>query len=314
MKQTVATANSPSVSLLGCGWLGTALAPALMQRGFHVRGSTTRSSKLSALSSMGIEPLLFRIEPDLDPAPKNGAPADQSYQPFAAGSPSAAFFESDAFVINVPPETALGPEFHPGEIAIILTRISQSARKPKHLVYVSSTSVYGSNQGFVTETSPALPDAGSGEILLRAESMLTQFARAHSVSLSIVRSGGLIGPGRHPGLFLAGRKNAANGASPVNMIHQLDLVNILGSLIADHVPSPGEVEVYNAVSSQHPARSEFYVWAAQSIGVEPPTFQVATESATKTISSEKIRALTGLELRFDDLYASMGIKHPEQLS
>lgn len=288
--------------------MGVALAPALMQRGFHVRGSTTRSSKLSALSSMGVEPLLFRIEPETE--------SPETQDSFNLDTPAARFFESATLVVNIPPETALGTDYHPGQIAAILTRISQSAYPPRHIVYISSTSVYGAQQGLLDETTVPQPDEGSGQILLTAEAMITEFARAYRLALTIVRSGGLVGPGRHPGLFLAGRKNAANGDGPVNMIHQLDLVESLTSLIADHAPAAGHVEIYNAVSSQHPTRREFYVRAARAIGVEPPTFstEAGLPASSKKVGSAKLRGLPGLQLRFDDLYTSLGIKSPESLT
>ncbi len=298
--------KTTAVSLLGCGWLGVALAPSLMSYGFRVRGSTTRSSKLSQLSSMDVEPLLLRIEPQ------------EPGSTFSATTGSAVFFNSETLVINLPPEAALGADYHPGQIASILSLLmpDRSSSDLKHIVYVSSTSVYGAWQGAVDESTPPKPDEGSGEILLRTESMLTDWARANSVAVSIVRPGGLIGPGRHPGLFLAGRKNALNGESPVNLIHQLDLVEILTAIIVAGRPSSGESEIYNAVSSHHPLRKDFYVRAALAIGVEAPTFAKVDDSASgrypasaKLVMSLNLKHLKGLILKNDDLYSSMGVKH-----
>lgn len=293
-----ASRSGPSVSLLGCGWLGIALAPRLQQEGFHVRGSTTRSNRLGLLSSLDIEPLLFRIEPEV------GAP-----EAFPADSTAAKFFESETLVIGLPPETSLGPEYHPGQIATILSRVTQSRRPPAHLVYVSSTSVYGASQGAVDESTRPLPDEGSGPILVRTESALRSYASERGLALTIVRPGGLIGPGRHPGLFLAGRSNVANGDAPVNMISQADLVEILVSVIADVVPAPGEVAIYNAVSDHHPSRREFYTRTAEAIGVAAPVFSSAPSiESPKFVSAAKIRALPRMSSRFDDLYAAIGVR------
>ena len=287
-----ALARTKTVSLLGCGWLGIPLASGLQTRDVFVRGSTTNPARISILSSLGIEPLLLRIEPLEDGDIFSDSPAADR------------FFDSSTLVIDIPPETALGADYHPAQISAILARVNLPS--VQHILYVSSTSVYGSHQGAVDEETELLPDQGSGQILKRAEKMLTDYARKHSVGLTIVRPGGLIGPGRHPGLFLAGRKGAVNGESPVNLIHQLDLVDFLTSLIVDHPTAAGTVEIYNAVSTHHPLRSEFYPRAALAIGVEPPLFLPNETPPTKTVGSEKIRRVTGFVARFDDLYASIG--------
>lgn len=302
--------TEPTVSLLGCGWLGVALAPALMERGFFVRGSTTRPARLSVLSSIDVEPHLLRIDPlEADTEPTG--------DPTAGDSSIARFFGSDTLVINMPPETAMGADYHPSQVREILSRAGDHVR---HILYVSSTSVYGASQGTVDETTTPKPDAGSGEILLKAEELIAEFVArtaatgSRSVSATIVRSAGLIGPGRHPGLFLAGRKNVANGDSPVNMIHQLDLVQILVSLIADHVPAAGRVEIYNAVSTDHLSRREFYTRAAVAVGVVPPTFAVESPSdstpasQTKLVNSVRVSGLVSLVLKNQDLLASMGAR------
>jgi nucleoside-diphosphate-sugar epimerase len=284
--------RTKTVSLLGCGWLGLPLAGSLQAQDVFVRGSTTNPSRISILSSLGVEPLLLRIEPLEDGDVFSDSPAADR------------FFSSMTLVINIPPETALGADYHPGQISAILARVNLP--DVQQILYVSSTSVYGSHQGRVNEITALEPDQGSGQILRRTEKMLSDYALKHSIGLTIVRPGGLIGPGRHPGLFLAGRKGAANGESPVNLIHQLDLGDLLTSLIVDHPTPQGSVEIYNAVSSHHPLRSEFYPRAALAIGVEPPTFAANENPPTKFVLSEKIRQVTGCLPRFDDLYESIG--------
>ncbi len=284
--------RTKTVSLLGCGWLGLPLAGRLQTRDVFVRGSTTNPGRIGILSSLGIEPLLLRIEPLEEGDLFSDSPAADR------------FFDSNTLVIDIPPETALGADYHPAQISAILARVNMPS--VQQILYVSSTSVYGSHQGQVSETTPLDPDQGSGLILRRTERMLSDFAGKHSIGLTIVRPGGLIGPGRHPGLFLAGRKGAANGASAVNLIHQLDLVDLLTSLIVDHPTPLGGVEIYNAVSSHHPLRSEFYPRAALAVGVEPPTFAPNDNPPNKIVLSEKIRRVTACVLRFDDLYESIG--------
>ena len=51
-----------SISILGCGWLGKALAENLIEHNYTINGSTTTRSKLSDLKTKGITPYLINIE------------------------------------------------------------------------------------------------------------------------------------------------------------------------------------------------------------------------------------------------------------
>jgi len=279
-----------TTSILGCGWLGLPVAEQLINAGREVIGSTTRAAKLSTLKSLGIEGLLLRIDP--------GEESDWTPTPIMKR-----FFEAPTLLVTMPPEAALGPEYFPSQIETVLSR----RKSGTHLVFVSSTSVYGAKQGRVDEDSPLDPETESGKILARIESRLSEAARAERFGLTIVRPGGLVGPGRHPGLFLAGRKKLKDPASPVNLVHQQDCAKAIAKLVMNGPPTVGETRIFNLVSNRHPSREEFYTRAALAIGVEAPTFASATEeAATKLVSSDRIRELTSFA--HDDLFASLGIR------
>ncbi|MEK7357598.1 MAG: NAD-dependent epimerase/dehydratase family protein, partial [Bdellovibrionota bacterium] len=249
-------ARDRCISLLGCGWLGLPLAENLIKDGYHVRGSTTRSSKLSMLSELGIEPLLMRID--------SGDENDWSPTPATER-----FFESGTMIVGLPPQAEYGPEHFSSQMNAVLSRRGSSGFS--HLVFLSSTSVYGSLQGAVDETSPLAPDTDSGAILLESERRLAKAAQEMGFALTIVRPGGLVGPGRHPGLFLAGRKDVKDPESPINLVHQFDCAAAIANLVTD-LPPPGESRSFDLVANFHPTRREFYTQAATAIGVETPTF------------------------------------------
>ena len=49
------------VAIIGCGWLGKALAESLIAQGHHVRGSVTSKDSLALLQNMGVEPFLIKL-------------------------------------------------------------------------------------------------------------------------------------------------------------------------------------------------------------------------------------------------------------
>jgi nucleoside-diphosphate-sugar epimerase len=292
-RQPVLNSPVPSrercVSLVGCGWLGLPLAEKLMARGFHVRGSTTRPDKLSLLSSLGVEAHLLRIEPD-----DSGE--------WSTGSSVSRLFDSSVLVWTLPLQAAFGPDYYLSQLDTLLARRKEAGFD--HLVFVSSTSVYGSKQGRVDESTSPDPDTDQGRILARAEEKLTRASHDLGFGLTIVRPGGLVGPGRHPGLFLAGRKGLKDPESPVNLLHQHDGAEAIAELVSLARPANGIAITYNLVANFHPARRDFYPWASAALGLEPPEFDTETsDSATKYVLADRIRE--HVTFRFDDIRASL---------
>ena len=294
--------NLKTVSLLGCGWLGLPLAERLVQTGFSVQGSTTRTTRMATIQSVGAEALLLRIDPEPDRGPKTESGA-QTWAPSEAAN---RFFHAHTLLLDIPPQAASGPEHYPSQVRNILYR--REAGGFAHLIFVSSTSVYGSLQGEVNEETTPKPDSASGEILLGVENSLRKEAKRLGFHLSIVRPAGLVGPGRHPGLFLANRKGLKDPLSPINLVHQLDVAMSLLSIITSRITVPlkeRETDVYNLVSRLHPTRQEFYTRASQALDLVVPQFSAASsQDSTKIVYGEKIREK--VQFVFDDLMSAIG--------
>jgi len=142
------------------------------------------------------------------------------------------------------------------------------------------------------------PDAPSD--LLRAEGQFTP--RRGQWLTTVVRLGGLFGPDRPPGRFLAGRHELKQGNAPVNLIHLDDCIGLLRHIIREKVWG----YTFNACAAQHPARRDFYPVAATYLGLEVPTFSVEPETASgKTIDTTLLRQTTNYQFRHDDLVAAL---------
>ncbi|HEY0897347.1 MAG TPA: hypothetical protein VGE15_12395 [Sphingobacteriaceae bacterium] len=136
-------------------------------------------------------------------------------------------------------------------------------------------------------------DTETGLRMLEAERIITEGTR---IPVFILRLGGLIGPGRHPGRFFAGRTDIPNGLSPVNLIHLEDAVGIIRKLAGGEF-APG---IYNGCAPDHPSRREFYGLAAGKLGVALPEFR-AEKKSWKIIRSEKVRQELGYRFRYAQL-------------
>ncbi|HYG04578.1 MAG TPA: SDR family oxidoreductase [Chryseosolibacter sp.] len=249
-----------SVSILGCGWLGLPLGVALKKLGFLVKGSTTHEEKLPLLHQHGIEPHVFDLS-----------------VPYESGSH---FLDSEILIIAVPPKTRLdGGEQYKRQIHHLAATLKETPIRK--VILISTTAVYPNTNSIVTEEQ-ALPE----HPLVVAERYLME---SQDVKTAVLRFGGLIGPGRHPGRFFAGKTEVDLPDAPVNLISRNDCIHVITSIIDRNAWH----ELFNACADEHPSRREFYIEAAQLAGLEAPTF-TNDRLRGKIINCDKIKARLGI--------------------
>jgi len=232
-----------TISILGCGWYGKALALALMNDSYKVKGSATSTEKLETLAELGIEPFLVNFKAD-----------EENYEP--------GFFTCDVLIVSISPRTRHGEggDYLPKIQRIIDATVRHKVQK---VIYISSTAVYGENCSRVTEVDT--PDSKSATLLLQAEGL---FSGQSGLKTTIVRFGGLVGPGRHPGRFFAGKKDIPNGQSPVNLVHLDDCIGITQAIISQNKFGL----IINGVAPHHPAKMTFYTRATAQATLDAPQF------------------------------------------
>lgn len=262
--------NKGVISLLGCGWLGFPLAKSLISKGFTVMASTTTYSKLEVFKKAGIDPYLVQFSdsvqiPDLKK-----------------------FFNAEILIITIPPgrRDPKGFDTYRRMVKFVFNQLPHS--KISKLILISSTSVYSDSNDIVDELTKTNPETESGQLMADTESYLGK----QNVNLISLRLAGLIGPGRMPGKFFAGKTQIPNGLAPVNLIHQNDAIGILHCLIKDGNASG----IFNGCAPTHPTREEFYTLAAELEGLAKPDF-VSEKTAWKTVSS--VRMANHLNYQFE---------------
>jgi nucleoside-diphosphate-sugar epimerase len=277
-----ASKPTSTIAILGCGWLGLPLAQALVADGYTVNGSTTTPAQLLTLRDAGIRPYLLRL--------------GSEFSQIDADSLHAMLQDVDVLVLNVPPRAAAA-----GAYPALLRPVGAAvaAAGVRHVLFVSSTGVYPDEPRSMREADAlSSPDAPSD--LLRAEGQFTP--RRGQWLTTVVRLGGLIGPDRPPGRFLAGRHELKQGNAPVNLIHLDDCIGLLQHIIREKVWG----YTFNACAAQHPARRDFYPAAAAHLGLEAPTFsQEPATSSGKIIDTTLLRQTTDYHFRHDDLVAAL---------
>ena len=166
--------------------------------------------------------------------------------------------------------------------------------KVEKVILLSSTAVYNGLTGLVDEQSILDMSANKVDIITAAEKAAINF----SGTTVILRLAGLVGPERHPGRFLEGKKVLAEPEAFINLIHQDDAVGVLMELI-DEENING---TYNAVSATQTSKKDYYTAAASALSLPLPEFSLeASMSFGKRINDAKLRDTLNYQFTHDDL-------------
>jgi nucleoside-diphosphate-sugar epimerase len=268
------------IGIIGCGWLGKPLAMALKKHNADIYVTTTSVEKCQQLQTQGLnaEVLTFPLAKMHLSNELNSLLTKQ--QPEQLPN----VFNSDTLVIAIPPKTKQGQTDYPTNIQQIVQLANFSAQQGQlqRVILLSSTAVYPDESKIFDEQSAITIKAPKQQLLLHAEQQLMQFTGKKTV----VRLAGLVNETRHPGRFFAGKKALNHGSACVNLIHQLDAVGILTTLILNTDASitsatNSPIEIINAVSETPVSKSYFYRLAAKQLQLPLPEFIEQTASATQ---------------------------------
>jgi len=272
-KKKFSNTQKPSLSVVGCGWLGLPLATQMAASGYLGRGSTTREEKLETLSNAGIEPFIF----------------DSSTKPNANN----ALFQTDMLILNIPPGRR-NPDLlkdYPKLIASILDAL-KTTDLASRIIFISSTSVYPEDVEWIDEETPVDSATDSGKAIFVAEKIV----ECSGFPWVVLRFGGLAGPARHPGRFLAGKKELTYGEQAVNFLHLRDAIEIVRTFIEN----PGLQGCFNCVAPVHPMKKDFYSIMSKAAGLDAPEFDDSHKCFKREISSHKLINEAGYRFKFPD--------------
>lgn len=263
------------VAIVGLGWLGMPLALSLSARGWQVTGSKTTLDGVEAARMCGIDSYQLQLTPELV---CNSEDLD-------------ALLNVDALVITLPARrTGEGDDFYLQAVQEIVD--SALAHQIPRIIFTSSTSVYGDGEGTVKENNSLVPVTASGRVLKELELWLHDLP---GTSVDILRLAGLVGPERHPGRFMAGKTDVANGQHGVNLVHLEDVVAAITLLL--QAPKGGRI--YNLCAPVHPTREEFYSQMARQLGLEPPVFREPSATGHgKLVDGSRICNELGFEYQY----------------
>lgn len=232
------------ILIVGCGYVGSALAELLLPDGHSVFGLRRKVGALPA----GVHPIPADVS---NPKSFTNLPPgiDIVVYAAAAGGFDDARYRA-AYVDG------------PGNVIQALVDANQPVRR---FMFVSSTGVYAQENGeWVDETSPAEQTHFSGAAMLMGERLV----RSGPFPSIVVRFAGIYGPGRTRIIESVRNGTATCPVVPtyLNLIHRHDCAGILHCLIGLENPK----DLYLGVDCEPVERGELLRWIATQLGLPAP--------------------------------------------
>jgi nucleoside-diphosphate-sugar epimerase len=265
-----------NIAILGCGYVGTALADYWQEQGHFVTGTTTSRGRIAALSRVVSRAVLMKGDDT------------SAVQSLLDGQ--------DTLVVSIAPTNSQETDETTYETTYLkttqnLAKVLSQAPRVKQIIYLSSCSVYGDRQGeWVDETSLIAPSEHRSQVLYQAETTLLQAASEHQ-KVCILRLGGIYGPDREiVGMFggLAGMTLPGKGDRVINWIHRDDIVEAIEFARSNELEG-----IYNLVDDSQLTVKEQVKRVCSEYGLPPVQWdpsKPSRQSKSVRISNQKLKA------------------------
>jgi len=270
---------SKTLMIAGCGDVGSRLGQQLSAVGWTVYGLRRTVAQLPA----GIVPVAGDLQLDTCPAAWPSESLD--YLVYCA---AATQHDEDGYRAA-----------YVDGLRRVLGWLAQHGQRPKRVLFVSSSGVYGQQQGeWVDETSSADAQGYSGRIMLQAENL----ALSSGLPASVVRLTGIYGPGREwlLGQVRQGYRVATEPPLYGNRIHADDAAGLLAYLLQADALGVALDDCYIGVDDEPAPLHEVVAWLREQLGVS----HWAAESTVRRAGSKRCSNARAKALGWSPRYAS----------
>jgi len=258
-------------AIIGCGYVGKALAKFWTSLGFVATCTTRKNKNLSNLKAITQKTMLLQ------------------------GSDEAeiklVLEQNDVIVVTVAADTIQDYKDAYLRTAQSIRHKAAEIRTPKILIYTSSASVYGDHQGkWVDEKSPLLAESEQAKILEETEKVYLSLAQL-GWRVVILRLGEIYGPNRDLATkvqHFQGKVLPGKGSHFTNMIHLEDIIQGIHYSYQHNLQG-----IYNLADDDHPTRKEFYDKICDHLGLSRVLWDAnlaRLSRGNKRISNHKIKA------------------------
>lgn len=258
-----------NVTIIGCGYVGSAVARLWQQQGLTVTATTTTPERIPELSQFVDRAVVVQGN---DASGLQSLLENQQVVLLSVGAPNRSAYQ----------------EAYLSTAKTLVEVLKQSS--VQQVIYTGSYAVYGDHQGeWVTEESPIAPANENGEILAETERVLLS-ARSDRLKVCVLRLGGIYGPGRElVKIFgrIAGTTRPGDGTDASNWVHLDDIVGAIDFARVHQLQG-----IYNLVQDEPITTGELFerIFTKHNL---PKVSWDATQASTRPynarVSNQKLR-------------------------
>ena len=285
--------STHSVGIIGCGWVGQALAKKLLSQKIEVLATSSQQKNVDKLNQISISSQQLSLPLNVTELALHDV------------------FKQKNIVIAITPQLRKGRKDYADKVMQIVEAAKHKGIVEK-IILLSSTAIYGGLEGTVDESSRIDLSTEKVQILNAAEQAVLNFSKLYNKQSVVLRLAGLVGPERHPGKFLLANKTLFNSNAPVNLIHQKDVVGLIEVILKKEMTS----DIFNGVSDTHISKKIYYKAAAKSLNLSTPkdnretiikennilkSSQENSMETTRIVSGEKVKRLLDYKFVYPDL-------------
>ena len=199
--------------VVGCGYVGSAVAAHLRGVGYEITGTVTNPARLRELCELVDHPRIYKAgQTGSDPTF-----LDDLDGVLIAMAPSGSSFD----------EAQYRAVFASGVSDLVQAVKTRRGQTPFHVTYLSSAGVYGDQGGAICDEQTAPDDVSpTNALLLEAEHTILSL-NSDDIQACVLRLGGIYGPGQDIASFIrsaSGNLVGKNGSHINAWIHRDDIV------------------------------------------------------------------------------------------
>jgi nucleoside-diphosphate-sugar epimerase len=260
-----------NIGIIGCGYVGCAIAKYWQQKmTYVVTATTTTPERVSSLENLAQKVLVVK---------GNEIEGLKS-------------FVKNQDVILLTIASGRGGNYKETylDTANTLAELLQDNSSVKQLIYTSTCSIYGDQKGaLVDEDVNVLPSNANGEVIRKTEEVLLSLTSS-TLKVCILRLGGIYGPSRELVKIYsraAGTIRPGDGGEPINWIHLDDIVAGIEFARSQHLQG-----IYNLVDDTELKNRELIDKVSKVHNLNPVTWdsnQPSSRQYNARLSNQKIK-------------------------
>lgn len=264
------------IAIVGCGYVGTAIAKVWQQAGHDLSVTTTTPDRVTELAAVANRVVVLKAD---NRAALQATIADREVVLVCVGKARQAGYR----------ETYLAT-------AEALAAVLPQAPSVRQIIYTSTHSHLGDRQGAWTdEEVPPAPLTENGEIVAATERVLLAMQTA-TRRVCILRLAGIYGPGRELGKIFSrwvGTTRPGTGEQFINWVHLDDIVGSIAWACDRQLAG-----IYHIANDSPLPKREFYSRLFAHLGLDPLSWDGQASGPVNNVrlANGKIKA-TGYQLR-----------------